>query len=199
MPTVTVSKPPAICPTGVHTFFLTEVKSVFQAPFGSPPDAEKTVERWVWEFTAKDIKDTEGLYPVVTVWTNTTYGDPRAGLTRLLDMLVPGITAEQAQNFDTDTLLMNEYEGSVKHEASKRDGTPFATFVYLRPLHLALEDAADPFVEDDPGSVIGCDVCGASLDETLIKNSEKRWGPDTHLCHKHGRERMAAEKVPVAA
>ncbi len=145
MATLQVEKTRTLCPPGPATFALQEVEVIQMQSF----DGSGQVERLLWRFVSSK-RDPEGAFYEVPVFTGYSYGNPKAKLTWLLDMLLPGITKREADNLDTETLVGRHYEGSVKHGTSERDpDKKVATFTYLRPLGAP----ADPFVDGDAGSV----------------------------------------------
>lgn len=199
MPVVQEAKPRPLCPAGIQEFVLADVTPKMMPSF----NGEGETERWIWRFVGNK-KDETGQFYEVPVFTGTTYGDPRAKLTWLLDLLLPNATEAEKKRLDTDTLLGCHWEGSVKHEAGVKDPTQkFAAFAYLRPL--GNEGAPDPFAFDQDGAVHVCEECEQELTEAEIKASRKRW-PDTLLCAAHGKIKVQAEKAdkvvtgaPVAA
>jgi len=144
MPTVQIERPRTLCPAGLYTFALAEVNTVEMDAF-NPLDGK--VERWVWRFVSNRINPEDGLQYEIPIFTGQAYGNPKAKLTWLLDMLLPGITKVQAANLDTDTLIGKTFDGSVKHAQSQKDpDKKIAEIQYLRPI----TDTSAPTAEPDP-------------------------------------------------
>ena len=192
MPVLQVQKPLPVCPQGIHTFRLVEVKPSFSEKFQT--------DQLMWRFVSNKRSPEGDLYEV-PVWTGLAYGNPKAKLTWLLDMLEPGIVPEQADGLDTDVYLHREYEGSVKHQRKQDGSGMFATFAYLRPVQdtrpapTADDGENDPFALEDAGAVDACEECGKELTPAEIKACVKRWGNAMRLCTKHGKEALAHERV----
>jgi hypothetical protein len=190
MPQLTVEKTRTLCPPGLHVFELKEVSTITMQSF----DGTGQVERLLWRFVSSK-RDPEGAFFEVPVFTGYSYGNPKAKLTWLLDMLRPGISKREADNLDTDRLVGERYEGSVKHATSERDpDKKVATFAYLRPV----DAPPDPFVDDNTGAVepepagiaevgeASCDWkgCEEMLTLTEIQASMQRFGKK-RFCQTH--------------
>lgn len=145
MPILNVSKPRTLHPTGLFTFTLAGVETIQMKSF----DGTGVVDRLIWRFVSGK-KDADGTFLEVPVFTGFSYGDPRAKLTWLLDMVRPGITKREADQLDTESLVGSRYEGQVKHATSEQDADKkISGFTYLRPV----DAPPDPFVSADPGAV----------------------------------------------
>src|SRR5207253_2755618 len=161
MPVVQTERPRTLCAPGIYEVVLADVTTQMMPAFSG--DGE--VERWLWRFVTNK-QDENGQYIEVPIFTGGVYGNSRAKLTWLLDMLIPGITKQQADRLNTDDLIGMRFEGSVKHEQSVKDPeTKIATFAYLRPV----ADPNDPFAADNAGAVDVCEECGAALSPAEIK------------------------------
>lgn len=144
MPAIEVERPRTLCPAGLYTFKLAEIKTVQMDAF-NPEDGK--VNRWVWRFVSNRINPEDGCQFEIGVVTGMQYGNGRAKLTWLLDMLVPGFTKAQAATFDTDSLIGKTFDGSVKHAQSQKDpDKKIAEIQYLRPI----TDTSAPTAEPDP-------------------------------------------------
>lgn len=91
------------------------------------------VNRIVWQFISNETDDDGAPYEYA-VFTGDVYGNEKAGMTALVDMLVPGMTVEKFAEFDTDDLIGKRFKAQIKH-VKKDDGTGMkATHVYLAPV-----------------------------------------------------------------
>lgn len=148
MPKVELPKERPLCPPGLHRLRLAEVIEKDVPAF----DGEGSVRKWIWRFLSNK-KTPEGTLYEVAKFTGTVYGNSKAALTWLLDMMIPGITQTQADNLDTDVLIGTEYEASIKHVPSQKDPSKkYAEIQFLKPLQdppttLPLE-VADPFADE---------------------------------------------------
>jgi hypothetical protein len=191
MPVVQTERPRTLCPPGLYEVVLAEVTTQMMPAFSG--DGE--VERWLWRFVTNK-RDENGQYIEIPVFTGGVYGNSRAKLTWLLDMIRPGITKAQADRLNTDDLIGSHFEAQVKHEQSVRDPeTKVATFAYIRPA--GNEGAPDPFAFAD-GAVEVCEECSAELSPAEIKACQKRWGDALRLCTRHGREAVQRDKEMAA-
>lgn len=121
MPEVKVLREPAANP-GKHKMTLVSVES-FIGPnkfakkrdeFGNEtneadPDAVR--EQFVWKFESDEANEYSEPY-VYKVFTNTSYGNERAGLTKFLNLLIPALAEsgkqealESMRHFNTDDLV----------------------------------------------------------------------------------------------
>ncbi|MBA2704623.1 MAG: hypothetical protein H0U60_12330 [Blastocatellia bacterium] len=157
MPVVSTTKDRPLCPAGPHLLKLMDVESKLMPGFETTVESEN----WIWQFHTKKVAEDGSPYEV-TVFTRTHYGPARAKLTWLLDMMVPGITPEQAEGLDTDALIGQSFKAQIKHSKGIKDPTrTFAEVVFLEPLTPPAgakpaakkaeaeveDDFADPFAE----------------------------------------------------
>ena len=105
------------------------------------------VERLKFRFISNETDDDGAPYDYV-VYTGMTYGNDKAGLTRLIDMLVPGMTEKKFADFDTDDLVGKRFRAQIKH-VKKEDGKLKADYVYMNPVTAKAKVAVEE-VEDDP-------------------------------------------------
>lgn len=127
MPQVKTEQDFELFPAGPATVQLVSVEEREMDKF----DKSGKELRWLWNFKKDPASETECL----TVFTRDRYGNSRATLTILLDMLVPGITKDEAGALDTNTLVGSWYETLVKHSASKNDANKlYAEASYFKPL-----------------------------------------------------------------
>ena len=91
------------------------------------------VNRIVWQFVSNEA-DEDGAPYEYAVFTGELYGNEKAGMTALVDMLVPGMTPAKFAAFDTDDLIGKRFRAQIKH-IKKDDGTGMkAVHVYLAPV-----------------------------------------------------------------
>lgn len=128
MPVVTTQNRPLI-PAGEHVLTLMQVTEVEVDNSYKP--GEK-VTKWVWEFDS-DEKDEDDIPYTHKEWTKTTYGHPKANLTKLLDQLVPGMDQDRAKNLNTDSLVGRKFKGMIRHEKDDK-GKDRAALAYIAPL-----------------------------------------------------------------
>jgi hypothetical protein len=185
MPALTVEEPRPLCPVGPATFRLAEVTQKMQKSF----DGSGEVPRLIWKFVSNRVAPTGEFYEV-SVWTGLAYGNQKARLTWLLDLVSPGMTAEKAKKLNTDLFVGQDFEAAVKHGASEKDGTPFATFLYLRPVGTPI----DPFVDADPGATVTCETCANELTDMEAIACTKRWGDGHRFCREHAKAFIAYEQ-----
>lgn len=120
---------------GEHTVKLVEVESVqFENTFATKDKDGNFPARdcLTWKFLSNQ-EDEEGEPYQYQVTTGTAYGGARAGLTLLLDMLVPGITVAQAKNLDTDDLIGKRFKTMITMRTGV-DGTKKPVHSYFAPL-----------------------------------------------------------------
>lgn len=132
MPVIQTETSRNLCPAGPQIIELKEVKET-ELPDFNDPNLMQT--RLIWRFETVGEADEAGNPYEIAIFTGTRYGNSRAKLTWLLDMLVPGMTSAKAQALDTDTLIGNRYETQVKHVQGLKDPSKkFAECQYFRPL-----------------------------------------------------------------
>jgi len=109
----------ASIPPGDHILTLTEVKPYeSDNPFFKKDEAVSNANqprktRLIWQFTS-DADDGEGNPFEHAIWTGEFYGDPRAGLTALLDQMMPEADEQVKSNINTDMLLGTRYKAKLR-------------------------------------------------------------------------------------
>lgn len=128
MPIITTQNRPLI-PAGKHTLTLMKVDEVVVDNSFKPGEQ---VTKWIWEFDSDEV-DEDGVPYTHKEWTKTVYGHPKAGLTILLNQLIPGMTQERANKLDTDSLVGRKFEGMIRHQVDDK-GVNRADLAYIGPL-----------------------------------------------------------------
>lgn len=205
MPTIDVEKPRPPCPPGDHLLVLSEVVTYMpKSGYGG----KEPQEGLIWRFLSSQ-KDEDGNYYEMPVFTGKRYGNSKATLTWLLDMIHPGITPEVAEGLNTDRYVGSKFQGPVKNEINKDTGKKYPVFVYLRPVSAAqaAADAAtagkpDPFAAESPGDVLedpelgraACQWkdCNKLLTADEIRGCRNRFG-EARFCTEHGWEKIRLE------
>jgi len=125
-------KPRPLCPAGDHILKLVEVREQeMDDRYGK--SATGKVVRNIWQFVSSET-DEDGTPYEYGVFTGDTYGNPKAGMTLLVDMLVPGMTVEKFADFDSDELIGKKFRAQIKH-VKREDGTGAkAVHVYITPV-----------------------------------------------------------------
>lgn len=121
----------ALIPAGEHLLKLTACDKVELDDHFGRSDTGKVV-RIKWRFVSQAASDDGVPYDYIT-YTGLEYGNEKAGLTKLLDMLVPGITKKVFDEFDTDDLIGRKFRARIKH-VKREDGTPRPELVLLEPV-----------------------------------------------------------------
>ena len=70
-------------------------------------------EQLIWIFEAEEIAP-DGRPYEHAVFTGLFYGDSRANLTTLLDMLLPKATDDEKKSLNTDLLLGSRYDAVIR-------------------------------------------------------------------------------------
>lgn len=131
MPTATPTVKRNAIPSGDHLFCLISVEEVQQPDFN---DATKEVTRWIWQFKSKQRDPETGELFEFRQYTGPKYGNPRAGLTILLDQMLPDWSDAQKGNIDTDKIINSFYKARIRHEkAEKPDDPPKPRLVMIEP------------------------------------------------------------------
>ena len=141
-------------PPGDHILTLTEVKPFSgDNPYFDPKEPEsgtnqKHKTRLIWQFLS-DSEDAEGTRYEHAVWTGEYYGHQRAGLTALLDQMLPDAGDDVKSSINTDFLVGTRYKAKIRlTKNQKGDLVPKA--VDLEPVAgLAPKKDYDP---DDDGA-----------------------------------------------
>jgi hypothetical protein len=158
MPTATPQVKRNPLPPGDHVLTLVSVTESEQPSFNNPQVMQT---RWIWQFKAQMRDEETGDRFEFRIYTGTSYGNPKATLTGLLDMMLPDWADEDKAAINTDDLLSTSYAATIKHERTGKtgpDGKPeFKSSLavirpYKKPKKSAEEAAkakAAPVVEDD--------------------------------------------------
>lgn len=114
--------------------------------FGDDPNG--TIEKLLWQFKSNRTDEQQNRY-IYEVWTGIRYGHEMAGLTKLLNYLVPGITQAEVNNLNIRTLCNKQYRAKIVHRNNKA-GKLVADHVFLDLIEdggAAKGDATAPFVQ----------------------------------------------------
>lgn len=111
----------------------------------------KDEPRWEWHFRGRHTWD-DGTPQEVKFWTNTKYGNEKAGLTRLYNNIIPKCDIDKARAADTDSFIGRWWKINVKHVA-KQDGMgKKADYLYIQP-YVKNGAASKPAPEPEPEPV----------------------------------------------
>ena len=125
-------KPRPLIPTGEHILKFVEVREQETTDRYGKSDTGK-IMRNIWQFVSAKM-DENGVPYEYPVFTGNTYGNPKANMTGFMDMIVPGMTKEKFDDFDSDTLIGKKFRAQIKH-VKKEDGSGMkATHVYIMPV-----------------------------------------------------------------
>ena len=154
-------KEKALIPAGEHILKLIKIDPREMDDLYGKSTTGK-VTRVLWVFVSNETDDSGEPYEY-GVFTNDKYGNEKAGMTLLIDMMVPGMTVEKFEDYETDDLLGKKFRSQIKH-IKKDNGGMKATHVYITPItnkakpvetkpevvKVADDDAAlsDPFADE---------------------------------------------------
>lgn len=122
-------------PAGMQTLKLAsvEVSTIPNVYWEKEGDARE-VDRTKWKFISKEKSEDGAPYDCV-VFTGCDYGWPTAGITKLVDQLVPGMTLERFKTWDSDEIMNVKYQAIIKHELPKGENAkPYAKIVSIMPI-----------------------------------------------------------------
>lgn len=130
-----------LIPAEVHILTLVATKQVEVAPSGKfvqKLNANGKVDKLIHEFESL-TKDDDGNPYTHAEWTGVVDGNEKAGLTILLDQMMPGVPASERAKmtpagFDTDVNVGKQFEAKFSHVVSS--GKPpktYATMRYIEP------------------------------------------------------------------
>lgn len=142
MPTAepTVKRNPI--PEGDHILILVSVEEKMQPSFNDPK--EETL-RWIWQFKAKAVDPETGDRYEFRQYTGPRYGNKKAGLTLLLNQMLPTWTAEQKETINTDKVLQTYYKARIRHEEPDNPkDPPVPRLVFIEPLKVKKTAEAAP-------------------------------------------------------
>lgn len=139
MPEVKVNREPAAQP-GKHKMTLVSVEA-FVGPnkfakkrddFGNEtnePDPDAVREQFIWKFESDEANEFGEPF-IYKVFTNTSYGNERAGLTKFLNLLLPDLAEkgkqeaiESMRHFNTDDLIGFRWLFTLRKQQGKGDST----------------------------------------------------------------------------
>ncbi len=127
-----VEKARPLIPAGEHVLKLVSVEGKEMDDRYGRSTTGKTI-RYVWQFVSNETDD-DGVPYEYAVFTGDQYGNPKAGMTLLVDMLVPGMTAAKFEDFDSDDLVGKRFRAQIKH-TPREDGKGMAAkHVYITPI-----------------------------------------------------------------
>lgn len=129
-------------PEGEHLLCLMSVEEVTQPSFNDP---KIDAVRWIWQFKAKATDPETGERYEFRQYTGPNYGNPKAGLTVLLDQMLPTWTEEQKGVIDTDKVLQTYYKARIRHEkADKLGDPPKPRLLFIEPYKAKPATSATP-------------------------------------------------------
>ncbi len=135
-----------LIPKGEHVLKLVSVeKRRITSTFSKEEDGK--ADKFIWEFHAAQ-KDDNGKPFTYTVFTGVRYGNNKAGLTDLLNQMIPDITEETAAELDTEDLVGTKYNTQIRHNKSDK-GELFPAHIYLTPFKAGAKAKPKPVVEDE--------------------------------------------------
>lgn len=129
MPQIGVNAKPK-AKAGKHLMTLVGVKArigpnKFATKEDGSPDPDALREQFVWDFES-DEKNEFGEPLTYSVWTNTNYGNEKAGLTKFLNAIIPGLakmtktdSADYIRHMDTDNFIGTRYEVILRDQQGK--------------------------------------------------------------------------------
>ncbi len=128
-----VEKARPLIPAGEHVLKLSSVEGKEMDDHYGRSATGKTT-RYVWSFVSNESDD-DGVPFEYAVFTGDQYGNAKAGMTLLVDMLVPGMTPEKFEDFDSDDLIGKRFKAQIKHQAREDGKGMAAKHVYIAPLN----------------------------------------------------------------
>lgn len=155
-----------LIPAGLQKLKLvTIIEKEFPDKFNT--NGGNPVNRLIWTFMSKQT-DEDGVPYEYAVFTGETYGNDKAALTLLVDMVIPNTTPdswgaliqEDGLNSLRDAVCDKWYEAQIKHVKGKDGGKARADHVYIKPIApksnttapaaepVEAADGDDPFEED---------------------------------------------------
>lgn len=141
MPTATPTPKRPPIPAGDHILCLTSVEEKMQPAFSGEGESL----RWIWQFVAKATDPDTGERYEFRQYTGPNYGHPKAGLTLLLDQMLPTWTEDQKGSIDTDRLLQTYYKAKIRHEKGEKPGDPpKARLAFIEPYNPKKNGTAAP-------------------------------------------------------
>jgi|SRR5579872_1057962 len=119
----------AMIPQGEHGLTLQKaevmrVKSTFAT------DQDGKANKLMFAFTSAMTQPNGEPYEY-TVWTGLTFGDHRAALTLLLDMMIPGLV--RGMQVKIADLVGKRYRAHIQHRTNPTTGKVYAAHLYILP------------------------------------------------------------------
>lgn len=125
-----------LIPPGAYTLTLRAIKDKDVEDRWHPDDdgTLPMVKKMVWEFES-DKKDPEsGQNYEHSVWTGLYYGNEKANLTLLLDMIAPDIDPKaKKKGIDVEQFVGRRFKARIKHETND-SGKTYAKLTMLDPI-----------------------------------------------------------------
>ncbi len=133
---------------GEHVLKLTAVDTLeMDDLYGQSKDGSGKVTKIIWRFVSQS-EDEDGNPFEYAIFTGMTYGNEAAAMTKLVDMLVPGMTPDKFADFDSDDLIGKKFRGQIKHVKKENGSGMKAVHVYITPIAAKPAKPA-PIQEDD--------------------------------------------------
>lgn len=163
------SAAPAPHPPGNAKLFLESVDVVEQPSFSDPNVMQKRV---AWKFVSNQVNPETGERFRHTEWTGLKYGNPKAGLTKFANMIMPNLAnlaylkrkgyakPEDCfeKEFDSDLFIGKKFDASFvagfKDNGDPKTTLAFITIADAAPVAVAAggvpSESVDPFADDQP-------------------------------------------------
>jgi hypothetical protein len=142
-------------PAGEHIVTLKEVV-LHRVTNNYSQDPDGKINKLMFGFLADSTQPGGNPYEYAA-WTGTTYGDHRAALTQLLDMMIPGLA--KGAKVALNSLVGNRYRALIQHRTNPNTGKQHAAHVYILPIDAASASTAvqqppalNPSVQPPPQS-----------------------------------------------
>ena len=137
-----------LIPAGDHILKLIRIEPREMDDMYGKSDTGK-VTRILWLFTSNET-DSNGAPYEYGVFTNDIYGNEKAGMTLLVDMLVPGMTEAVFEDYETDDLIGSKFRAQIKH-VKKENGSMKATHAFITPVVSKAKPKSSkaPIVQED--------------------------------------------------
>lgn len=130
---------------GEHVLKLSAVDTLeMDDLYGKSKDGKVT--KVIWRFVSLS-EDENGNPFEYAVFTGQAYGNEKAAMTALVDMLVPGMTPDKFADFDSDDLIGKKFRAQIKHVKKENGSGMKAVHVYITPI--AAKPAKPAVVQED--------------------------------------------------
>ena len=139
-----------IIPAGDHILKLVKIDPREMDDLYGKSSTGKVI-RVLWVFESNETDDYGNPYEYGH-FTNDVYGNEKAGLTLLVDMLVPGMTKAVYDEYDNDDLIGKKFRAQIKH-VQKDNGAMKPIHVFITPISPKgkVEVKKAPVIEDESG------------------------------------------------